>query len=65
MKEVVLKEYTAVAELAALLELSPARIIRAAFEELGLLTTINEVLRFDQAKLLAAQFGYRARREGS
>ena len=65
MKEVVLKEYTSVAELAVLLEVPTVRIIKAAFEELGLLTTINEVLAFNQAKLLAAQFGYRARREGT
>jgi hypothetical protein len=62
MKEIFLNEYTSVQELATLLEVSQARLIERAFKTLGLLTTINELLKFEQASRLAAEFGYKARR---
>ena len=65
MKEIVLDEETLPAELADLLDVASASVIRAAFEELGLLLTVAEVLSFEQASVIAKRFGFRARRQGS
>jgi hypothetical protein len=62
MEELVIAEFTTVAELAHRIEVPAGRIVRAALHELGLLLTIDEALAFDQTKALVAQFGYAARR---
>jgi len=62
MKEVTLGEATTVAELANLLQASATSIVKAALHELGLLATIDQPLTFDEASVIAVEFGYVARR---
>lgn len=60
-KELLLAEYTSVAELADLMGVDRGAVIRAGFER-GLLLTVFQELRFEECRALAAQFGCLARR---
>ena len=56
-------EFLTVAELAELIDISPAEIIGSAFKDMGLPVTINQRLDFDQIELLLDGFGFKAVRE--
>jgi hypothetical protein len=62
MKEVVIGDATTTAELADLLAVRRSRVIESALQDLGRLATIHEELTFDQAQVIAARFGFVARR---
>ena len=62
-REIDIGESVSVAELEARLDVSAGQLVRAGFEELGLLLTIYERLPFERAKELVAHFGYIARRK--
>ncbi len=61
MKEIEVPGKVTVAVLANLASVPPGRLIRTAFEELGRLLTIDEVLLFEEARALLAYFGFIAR----
>ena len=61
-KEVLLGEFTAVIDLAEVLDVPAARVIEAGFQRAGLLLTIHEDVAFEAAVLIAAEFGFHARR---
>jgi hypothetical protein len=63
VKEIVLGELTPLGDLADLLDVPAARLVEAGFHDLGLLLTIRDVFTFEQASLVAATFGWRARRQ--
>ncbi len=63
MKEIVVVGSETVAEVAELMGVSSADVIRAGFQRLGLLFTIYQRLDFDQIRNLAAAFGLTARRD--
>ena len=62
-KTVRVNEFLTVAELAELIDVSPAAIIGSAFKNLGLMVTINQRLDFDQIEMLLDEFDFRAVRE--
>jgi len=62
MKEVTLGDSTTVSELSGLLAVSATAIVKTAFTELGLMTTLHEPLSYGQASAIAAEFGFTARR---
>ena len=62
MKEITVPEYVEVLTLAILVDVPVARLIQTAFEDLGRLLTVHELLRFDEARALLARCGYVARR---
>jgi hypothetical protein len=64
MKEIVLGESTPVSELADLLDVSVTEIVKTAFTELGLMTTIHQPLSFREAGAIAVEFGFSVRRRG-
>jgi hypothetical protein len=64
MREVVLDESVSVSDLAGALEASAATVVGIAFRNLGLMTTIHERLTFEEARAIAAELGFVARRRG-
>src|SRR5690606_26076108 len=56
-------EFLTVAELAELIDRSPAEIVASAFKNLGLMVTINQRLDFHQIELLLDEVGFKAIRE--
>jgi putative addiction module component (TIGR02574 family) len=65
LKDIVLGEATPVRELARRVGQPIRRIVEVGFSELGLLLTIQDDLAFNQASVIVAEFGYRARRQDS
>ena len=63
-REVVLDDSMSVSELAAALNASAATVVGVAFRNVGLMTTIHEMLTFQQASAIAAELGFKARRRG-
>lgn len=61
-RDIQLGEYTSIAELANLMNASVASVTRVALERVGVLAAIARPLPFAQARAVAAEFGYRARR---
>jgi hypothetical protein len=61
-REIYLAETTTVVELEPRMDVSAAALVKAGFEELGLLLTIHDRLAFEQARELVAHFGFIARR---
>ncbi len=51
-------EFATVSELAGLMNVDPTEVIAKAFEELGLITTVNQRLDKETIELLAEEFGY-------
>ncbi|NPA45950.1 MAG: translation initiation factor IF-2 [Chlorobi bacterium] len=51
-------EFATVSELAGLMNVDPTEIIAKAFEELGMITTVNQRLDKETIELLAEEFGY-------
>jgi hypothetical protein len=62
-REIDLGETVSVAELERRIDVPAARLVKTAFEELGLLLTIYERVPFERAKELVARFGFVARRK--
>ena len=62
MNEIEVPEEVTVAALANLTSIPAARLIRTAFEDLGRMLTINEVLPFDDTRALLGRLGLVARR---
>lgn len=62
VREVVVTERTRVKDLAKLMHVPTRKVLWAAFNELGRLATVGQVLPFTESKALAAHFGYSARR---
>ncbi len=62
MKEITVPEYVEVLTLAILLDVPAARLIQTAYEDLGRLLTIHELLPFEEARALLAHCGYIAHR---
>jgi hypothetical protein len=65
VKEVVVPTGTTVKDLSILMNLPTRKIIWAAFNDLGRLVTVNQVLPFAETKAMAAHFGFSARRPTS
>ena len=63
MKRVFVSDETTVAEIADRMGASGADVIRAGFEELGLLLTIEDRPGFQRLNQLAAHFSFRAVRD--
>ncbi len=51
-------EFATVSELAGLMDVDPTEIIAKAFEELGMVVTVNQRLDKETIELLAGEFGY-------
>jgi translation initiation factor IF-2 len=62
-KTVRVNEFITVSELAEILKVPAKEIVAFAFKNLGLVTTINQRLDFDQIELIAGEFGFNAVRE--
>jgi translation initiation factor IF-2 len=62
-KTVRVNEFITVSELADILKVPATQIVSFAFKNLGLMTTINQRLDFDQIELIAGEFGFQAVRE--
>jgi hypothetical protein len=60
-KEVVVRERISVRELSGLIHVSAAKLVWAAFNELGKLITVRQKLAFEDTRVIAARFGYAAR----
>ena len=56
-------EQLTVGELAAMLKRTAAEVIKKMFTELGMLATVNEVIDYDTAELIATEMGARVERE--
>ncbi len=53
-----LAEFASVSELAGLMNLSPIELVGKAFEELGMVVTVNQRLDKETIELLADEYGY-------
>ena len=51
-------EFATVSELAGLMNVDPSEVIAKAFEELGIIATVNQRLDKETIELLAEEFGY-------
>ena len=56
-------EFLSVAELAELVEETPAALIGSAFRNMGMMVTINQRLDFDQIEMLLDEFNFHVERE--
>ena len=56
-------EQLTVGELAAMLKRTAAEVIKKMFTELGLMATVNEVIDFDTAELIATELGAKVEKE--
>ncbi|MCE2455265.1 MAG: translation initiation factor IF-2 [Gemmatimonadetes bacterium] len=56
-------EFLSVAELAELVEETPAALIGSAFRNMGMMVTINQRLDFDQIEMLLDEFNFNVERE--
>ena len=52
-----------VGELAAMLKMTAAEVIKKMFAELGMMATVNEVIDFDTAELIATELGAKVEKE--
>jgi hypothetical protein len=57
--------FTLVSRLAELLDVPAGRVLVVGFWQLGLLLTLHESVPLKSASRIAAEFGYRARRQGA
>ncbi len=53
-----LAEYASVSELAGLMDIDPIDLVSKAFEELGIVVTVNQRLDAETIELLAQEYGY-------
>jgi hypothetical protein len=44
------------------MDVAASAVVRVAFEKLGLLAVVTQILTFNQARLIAREFGFAARR---
>ena len=56
-------EQLTVGELAAMLKRTAAEVIKKMFTELGMMATVNEVIDFDTAELIATELGAKVEKE--
>ena len=56
-------EQLTVGELAAMLKRTAAEVIKKMFTELGMMATVNEVIDFDTAELIATEMGAKVEKE--
>ena len=56
-------EQLTVGELAAMLKRTAAEVIKKMFAELGMMATVNEVIDFDTAELIATELGAKVEKE--
>jgi len=63
-KEIVVTDRTRVRELAKLMHVATPRLLWAAFNDLGRIVTVNQILPLTETKALAAHYGYSVRRAG-
>ena len=61
-KKLILGERTSVSELAEQMQVPASAVVRVAFEKLGLLAVVTQMLTFDQASKIARAFGFTAQR---